>query len=222
MTIVVFGVEYFVRIWAAGCCCRYRGWRGRLKFARKPFCVIGEPAWGCRADRGPGRSGEARRDPGMLRPRGLPDGEAEGCTAAVPRRGLGGHQPPSPRRALCLCLRPSVHPPGAPAGQPPSPQPPRAPRLRRHHGAHRVHCGAGRRLPGQRLRHVRASQPALPADPQDDPHGPARRHLEAAGLRGLRPQQGEPAPAEGPSAPPSPWLRPTRWACLIGAPATPT
>lgn len=42
VTIVVFGVEYFVRIWAAGCCCRYRGWRGRLKFARKPFCVIGE------------------------------------------------------------------------------------------------------------------------------------------------------------------------------------
>ncbi|XP_061641498.1 potassium voltage-gated channel subfamily KQT member 2 isoform X4 [Phyllopteryx taeniolatus] len=40
VTIVVFGVEYSVRIWAAGCCCRYRGWRGRLKFARKPFCVI--------------------------------------------------------------------------------------------------------------------------------------------------------------------------------------
>ncbi|KAF3696571.1 Potassium voltage-gated channel subfamily KQT member 2 [Channa argus] len=40
VTIVVFGVEYIVRIWAAGCCCRYRGWRGRLKFARKPFCVI--------------------------------------------------------------------------------------------------------------------------------------------------------------------------------------
>lgn len=31
-----------VRIWAAGCCCRYRGWKGRLKFARKPFCVIGK------------------------------------------------------------------------------------------------------------------------------------------------------------------------------------
>ena len=42
VTIVVFGVEYIVRIWAAGCCCRYRGWRGRVKFARKPFCVIGE------------------------------------------------------------------------------------------------------------------------------------------------------------------------------------
>ncbi|XP_063319704.1 potassium voltage-gated channel subfamily KQT member 2-like isoform X2 [Pelmatolapia mariae] len=40
VTIVVFVVEYIVRIWAAGCCCRYRGWRGRLKFARKPFCVI--------------------------------------------------------------------------------------------------------------------------------------------------------------------------------------
>uniref|UniRef100_A0A4W3GIG4 Potassium voltage-gated channel, KQT-like subfamily, member 2a n=1 Tax=Callorhinchus milii TaxID=7868 RepID=A0A4W3GIG4_CALMI len=40
VTIVVFGVEYLVRIWSAGCCCRYRGWRGRLKFARKPFCVI--------------------------------------------------------------------------------------------------------------------------------------------------------------------------------------
>lgn len=23
-----------------------RGWRGRLKFARKPFCVIGEAQWG--------------------------------------------------------------------------------------------------------------------------------------------------------------------------------
>ncbi|XP_063071233.1 potassium voltage-gated channel subfamily KQT member 2 [Engraulis encrasicolus] len=40
VTIVVFGVEYIVRIWSAGCCCRYRGWKGRLKFARKPFCVI--------------------------------------------------------------------------------------------------------------------------------------------------------------------------------------
>ncbi|XP_044046702.1 potassium voltage-gated channel subfamily KQT member 5 isoform X5 [Siniperca chuatsi] len=38
--IVVFGLEYIVRIWSAGCCCRYRGWQGRLRFARKPFCVI--------------------------------------------------------------------------------------------------------------------------------------------------------------------------------------
>ncbi|XP_066513810.1 potassium voltage-gated channel subfamily KQT member 5 isoform X2 [Hoplias malabaricus] len=38
--IVVFGLEYIVRIWSAGCCCRYRGWQGRLRFARKPFCII--------------------------------------------------------------------------------------------------------------------------------------------------------------------------------------
>nr|XP_023830453.1 potassium voltage-gated channel subfamily KQT member 4 [Salvelinus alpinus] len=38
--IVVFGLEYVVRVWASGCCCRYRGWQGRLRFARKPFCVI--------------------------------------------------------------------------------------------------------------------------------------------------------------------------------------
>uniref|UniRef100_A0A4W4GAY0 Ion transport domain-containing protein n=1 Tax=Electrophorus electricus TaxID=8005 RepID=A0A4W4GAY0_ELEEL len=40
VTIVVFGLEYIIRLWSAGCCCRYRGWRGRLKFARKPFCII--------------------------------------------------------------------------------------------------------------------------------------------------------------------------------------
>ncbi|KAJ8001841.1 hypothetical protein DPEC_G00173600 [Dallia pectoralis] len=38
--IVVFGLEYIFRIWSAGCCCRYRGWQGRLRFARKPFCII--------------------------------------------------------------------------------------------------------------------------------------------------------------------------------------
>uniref|UniRef100_A0A8C5LTP1 Potassium voltage-gated channel subfamily Q member 4 n=1 Tax=Leptobrachium leishanense TaxID=445787 RepID=A0A8C5LTP1_9ANUR len=38
--IIVFGMEYVIRIWSAGCCCRYRGWKGRLRFARKPFCVI--------------------------------------------------------------------------------------------------------------------------------------------------------------------------------------
>ncbi|XP_077575494.1 potassium voltage-gated channel subfamily KQT member 5-like isoform X2 [Stigmatopora nigra] len=38
--IVVFGLEYIIRIWSAGCCCRYRGWQGRIRFARKPFCVI--------------------------------------------------------------------------------------------------------------------------------------------------------------------------------------
>lgn len=42
--IVVFGLEYIIRVWSAGCCCRYRGWQGRFRFARKPFCVIGKKA----------------------------------------------------------------------------------------------------------------------------------------------------------------------------------
>lgn len=45
--IVVFGLEYIIRIWSAGCCCRYRGWQGRLRFARKPFCVIGKSVCVC-------------------------------------------------------------------------------------------------------------------------------------------------------------------------------
>ncbi|XP_072116836.1 potassium voltage-gated channel subfamily KQT member 3 [Mobula birostris] len=40
VTIVVFGLEFCLRVWAAGCCCRYRGWRGRLKFIRKPLCIL--------------------------------------------------------------------------------------------------------------------------------------------------------------------------------------
>ncbi|XP_069777749.1 potassium voltage-gated channel subfamily KQT member 3 isoform X2 [Narcine bancroftii] len=40
VTIVVFGLEFSLRVWAAGCCCRYRGWRGRLKFVRKPLCIL--------------------------------------------------------------------------------------------------------------------------------------------------------------------------------------
>ncbi|KAF7245785.1 Potassium voltage-gated channel subfamily KQT member 4 [Varanus komodoensis] len=42
--IVVFGLEYIIRVWSAGCCCRYRGWQGCFRFARKPFCVIGRPS----------------------------------------------------------------------------------------------------------------------------------------------------------------------------------
>ncbi|XP_061695096.1 potassium voltage-gated channel subfamily KQT member 3 [Syngnathoides biaculeatus] len=38
--IFIFGAEFGLRIWAAGCCCRYKGWRGRLKFARKPLCML--------------------------------------------------------------------------------------------------------------------------------------------------------------------------------------
>ncbi|XP_033991868.1 potassium voltage-gated channel subfamily KQT member 3 isoform X2 [Trematomus bernacchii] len=38
--IFIFGAEFGLRVWAAGCCCRYKGWRGRLKFARKPLCIL--------------------------------------------------------------------------------------------------------------------------------------------------------------------------------------
>ncbi|XP_058483154.1 potassium voltage-gated channel subfamily KQT member 3 [Solea solea] len=38
--IFIFGAEFALRIWAAGCCCRYKGLRGRLKFARKPLCIL--------------------------------------------------------------------------------------------------------------------------------------------------------------------------------------
>lgn len=40
--IFIFGAEFGLRVWAAGCCCRYKGWRGRLKFARKPLCILGK------------------------------------------------------------------------------------------------------------------------------------------------------------------------------------
>jgi hypothetical protein len=36
-----FGTEYVVRLWAAGCRSKYLGGWGRLRFIRKPICVIG-------------------------------------------------------------------------------------------------------------------------------------------------------------------------------------
>uniref|UniRef100_F7BEC5 IKs producing slow voltage-gated potassium channel subunit alpha KvLQT1 n=1 Tax=Ciona intestinalis TaxID=7719 RepID=F7BEC5_CIOIN len=38
--VVVFTIEYFVRLWSAGSIGKYRGCLGRLRFARKPICVI--------------------------------------------------------------------------------------------------------------------------------------------------------------------------------------
>lgn len=40
--VVFFGVEYFVRLWSAGCRSKYVGIWGRLRFARKPISIIGE------------------------------------------------------------------------------------------------------------------------------------------------------------------------------------
>jgi len=39
--VLFFGVEYCVRLWAAGCRSKYMGGWGRLRFARKPICLIG-------------------------------------------------------------------------------------------------------------------------------------------------------------------------------------
>lgn len=73
---------------------------------------------------------------------------------------------------------------------------------------HRVHRLGGRHRrghSGQHLRHVGAAQHALPADPAHGAHGPPRRHLETAGLRRLRPQQGEKKrPGESPGGAPEP------------------
>ncbi|KAE8297584.1 Potassium voltage-gated channel subfamily KQT member 1 [Larimichthys crocea] len=38
--VVFFGVEYFVRLWSAGCRSKYVGILGRLRFARKPISII--------------------------------------------------------------------------------------------------------------------------------------------------------------------------------------
>jgi hypothetical protein len=39
--ICFFSIEYVMRIWAVGCRTKYKGFKGRLKFAIKPICVIG-------------------------------------------------------------------------------------------------------------------------------------------------------------------------------------
>ncbi|KAM3877104.1 potassium voltage-gated channel subfamily KQT member 1.1 [Diretmus argenteus] len=38
--VVFFGIEYFVRLWSAGCRSKYVGVWGRLRFARKPISII--------------------------------------------------------------------------------------------------------------------------------------------------------------------------------------
>uniref|UniRef100_A0A7G3ASL0 IKs producing slow voltage-gated potassium channel subunit alpha KvLQT1 n=1 Tax=Lutzomyia longipalpis TaxID=7200 RepID=A0A7G3ASL0_LUTLO len=38
--VVFFGLEYIVRLWSAGCRSKYMGLWGRLRFIRKPICII--------------------------------------------------------------------------------------------------------------------------------------------------------------------------------------
>lgn len=37
-----FGLEYVIRLWSAGCRSKYMGFRGRIRFARKPISIIGK------------------------------------------------------------------------------------------------------------------------------------------------------------------------------------
>lgn len=39
--VIFFGAEYCARVWSAGCCSKYLGFIGRLRFARKPISLIG-------------------------------------------------------------------------------------------------------------------------------------------------------------------------------------
>jgi len=39
--VIWLGVEFVVRIWSAGYLSRYRQIAGRLRFLRKPFCIVG-------------------------------------------------------------------------------------------------------------------------------------------------------------------------------------
>ncbi|XP_069821619.1 potassium voltage-gated channel subfamily KQT member 1-like isoform X3 [Dendropsophus ebraccatus] len=38
--VVFFGAEYLVRLWSAGCRSKYVGFKGRIRFARKPISII--------------------------------------------------------------------------------------------------------------------------------------------------------------------------------------
>lgn len=39
--------EFGVRIWAAGCRSRYQAWSGRLRFMRRPLCIVGKSILSC-------------------------------------------------------------------------------------------------------------------------------------------------------------------------------
>ena len=40
--VAFFGFEYSIRLWSAGCRSKYIGFWGRLRFIRKPICIIGK------------------------------------------------------------------------------------------------------------------------------------------------------------------------------------
>lgn len=41
VVVTCFTTEFVLRLWSAGCRSRYQGAVGRLRFFRRPFCIIG-------------------------------------------------------------------------------------------------------------------------------------------------------------------------------------
>ncbi|XP_038119162.1 potassium voltage-gated channel subfamily KQT member 1 isoform X11 [Culex quinquefasciatus] len=40
IVVIWFSIEFFLRLWSSGCRSRYQGAMGRLKFLKRPFCII--------------------------------------------------------------------------------------------------------------------------------------------------------------------------------------
>uniref|UniRef100_A0A182YLF3 Ion transport domain-containing protein n=1 Tax=Anopheles stephensi TaxID=30069 RepID=A0A182YLF3_ANOST len=40
IVVIWFSIEFFLRLWSSGCRSRYQGAVGRLKFLKRPFCII--------------------------------------------------------------------------------------------------------------------------------------------------------------------------------------
>ena len=40
--VTFFSLEYVIRLWSSGCRSKYIGFFGRLRFIRKPICIIGK------------------------------------------------------------------------------------------------------------------------------------------------------------------------------------
>lgn len=67
--VVFFGVEYLIRLWSAGCRSKYMGFWGRLRFIRKPICIIGKLIgyWFWAANKKRGKNGEPSISKGTAR-----------------------------------------------------------------------------------------------------------------------------------------------------------
>jgi len=42
LVVIWFTMEFGARLWSSGCRSRYQGCLGRMKFVKRPFCIIGK------------------------------------------------------------------------------------------------------------------------------------------------------------------------------------